>query len=69
MIVVDDVVALDWLMEENHRKEIERIISERIDRGIEISVQLNQSDRPFDESYVDLEQIINMDIIVEDESD
>lgn len=66
MIVVDDVVGLDLLNEENHRKEIERIISERIDREIEVSVQLNQSDRPFEESYVDLEQLINMDIIVED---
>lgn len=66
MIVVDDVVGLDFLGGESHKKEIERIISERIDREIEVSVQLNQSDRPFEESYVDLEQIINMDIIVED---
>lgn len=66
MIVLDDPVASDMLGREDHRKEIERIISERIDREIEVSVQLNQSDRPFEEAYVDLEQIINMDIIIED---
>lgn len=66
MIVLDDPVASDMLGREDHRKEIERIISERIDREIEISIQLNQSDRPFEETYVDLEQIINMDIIIED---
>lgn len=66
MIVLDDPVASDMLGREDHRKEIERIISERIDREIEVSIQLNQSDRPFEEAYVDLEQIINMDIIIED---
>ena len=66
MIVLDEPVAAEMLDKEDRRKEIERIISERIDREIEVSVKLNESNRPFEETYVDLEQIINMDIIIED---
>lgn len=67
MVVLDDPVGAEMVGREDHRKEIERIIGERIDREIEISVQLNQSDRPFEESYVDLSRIINMEITIEDE--
>ncbi len=67
MIVLDDPVAADIFSREDDRKEIERIISEHIDREIQVSVQLNQSERPFEESYVDLAQIINMDITIEEE--
>ncbi len=67
MVVLEDPIGAEMIGRDENRKEIERIISERIDREIEISVQLNQTDRPFEESYVDLEQIINMDIEVEDE--
>lgn len=66
MIVFDDPTEADAVKEEARKKEIEKIISERIDRTVEVSVQLNESERPFDEAYVDLEQIINMDITIED---
>lgn len=66
MIVMEDPVGAEMVGREDHKKEIEKIISERIDREIEISVQLNQSDRPFEETYIDLEQVINMDIVIED---
>ena len=66
MIVLDDPVASEMLGREDHRKEIEKIISERIDREVEVSVQLNESKRPFEETYVDLEQLIHMDIEIEE---
>ena len=69
MVVLEDSVGAEMVGREDHRKEIERIISERIDRTIEISVQLNQSDRPFEESYVDLSKLINMEITFEDEQE
>lgn len=67
MIVLDDPVGAEMVAREDHRKEIERIISEHIDREIEVSVQLNESNRPFEESYVDLSKVIHMDITIEDE--
>ena len=67
MLVFDEELDADAIREEQRKQEIEKIISERIDRKVEVSVQLNESERPFEESYVDLEQIINMDVTIEDE--
>ena len=66
MIVLDDPVAFELLGREDHKKEIEKIISDRIDREVEVSVQLNSSRRPFEETYVDLEQLIHMEIEIEE---
>lgn len=67
MLVFDEELDADAIREEQRKQEIEKIISERIDRKVEVSIQLNESERPFEESYVDLEQIINMDVTIEDE--
>ena len=67
MIVLDDPVAAGYVEEEDHRNEIRQVISDYIEKEVEIQIQQNQSNRPFEESYVDLSQIINMDITIEDE--
>ena len=66
MIVLDDPVAAGYVEEEDHRNEIRQVISDYIEKEVEIQIQQNQSNRPFEESYVDLSQIINMDISTED---
>ena len=66
MIVLDDAVAAGFVGEEEHRKEIGRVISDYIEREVEVQVQQNQSNRPFEEAYVDLSQLINMDIEIEE---
>ena len=67
MIVLDDPFAAGYVEEEDHRNEIRQVISDYIEKEVEIQIQQNQSNRPFEESYVDLSQIINMDITIEDE--
>lgn len=64
---MDDPVAAGYVEEEDHRNEIRQVISDYIEKEVEIQIQQNQSNRPFEESYVDLSQIINMDITIEDE--
>lgn len=66
MIVLDDPVAAGMLSEEEHRREICRIISDYIEKEVDVQVQQNQSNRPFEETYVDLSQLINMDITIEE---
>lgn len=66
-IVLDDAVAAQLLGDEEHRKIIADAITESIDREVEVQIQLNESSRPFEEAFVDLEQLINMDITIEDE--
>ena len=43
------------------------MISDQIGREIELQIQQNESGRPFEENYIDLEKIVHMDIEIEDE--
>lgn len=67
LIVLDDPVAAGMMGEEEHHSEICRVISDYIEKEVDVQVQLNQSNRPFEEAYVDLSQLINMDITIEEE--
>lgn len=68
LIVLDDEMAASYVQEEAHQREIEDMISEMVESKIEVRIQCNDTNRPFEEQYVDLQQIINMDIdIIEDD--
>lgn len=67
LVVLDDEVAAAYLGREEHKKELEEEITKRIESQVEIRIQLNETNRPFEESYVDLADIIHMDITIEEE--
>lgn len=67
LLVTDDTVAADVLNTPEHRAEISDTIAEYIGKRVEIKIEQNQTDRPIAESYVDLSQVINMDIEIEDD--
>ena len=67
MLVFDDDLAYTYVSEERRRAELVELISRRLGKEIEVVMQSNDSGRPFEENYVDLEQIVHMDIEVEDE--
>lgn len=69
MVVLEDEMAASYITEEK-RQELVRHVSDRIGKEIDILIQTNESGRPFDESYVDLEKLqdlLGMEIEVEDE--
>ena len=67
MLVFDDDMAYTYISEGTHKQEIENLISGRIGKEIELLIRQNESGRPFEENYVDLEKIVHMDIEIEDE--
>ena len=67
LMVTDDPVAADILNTPEHRTEISDTIAERIGKSVEIKIEQNQTNRPIAESYVDLSQVINMDIEIEED--
>ena len=67
LIVTDDTVAHGILSEAEHVQEIKETIERNIGRSIELEIRLNDTGRPFEESYVDISQMIRMDIEEEDE--
>ncbi|MCI8327811.1 MAG: DNA polymerase III subunit gamma/tau [Lachnospiraceae bacterium] len=67
LIILEDEMAVSYLNDEERKKEIETVIEQRIGSHVEVQIQLNETNRPFEESYVDLRDVIHMDITIEDE--
>ena len=69
LIVLEDTVAVAFLNEEEHLAEIREAIEKNIGKQVEISITANETGQPFDEVYADLDQLIQMDIVVEEDSE
>lgn len=66
-IVLNDELAYEYFMQEGVLEQLEAMASEREGREIHIQLTYNKTGRDYNESYVDLESLINMDITVEEE--
>lgn len=66
-IVVEDGVAFDYLSKEENHKYVEDMISNFIQKQVSVQVQGLPTGGRFDESYIDLAKVIDMDIEIEDE--
>ncbi len=63
MIVLEDGVKSDYFTENpGHKEQLETVISEYIGKEVEVTLQSVRSRQEFSENYVDLSQIIHMDI-------
>ena len=69
LIVLEDTVAVAFLSEEEHLGEIRQAIEKNIGKQVEISITANETGQPFGEVYADLEELIQMDIVVEEDSE
>ena len=66
LIVLDDEVAEAFVNSDSHRQELTNVISSKIGKEVEVRIQLNQTNRPFEESFPDIGKLINMELIIED---
>ena len=67
MVVVKDGLASDYLIKNPENKEhLQRIVSEAIQKEIEIDIQSLAEDKALEDSYIDLSEVIHMDIEIED---
>ncbi len=67
MVVVEDGVASDYFVEHPQNQEsLEAVIAEFLGKDVEVTIQTVRSKQDFKENYVDLSQIIHMDIEEED---
>lgn len=68
MIVVEDGLASDYfLKQEGHKELLVQTLSEAAGREIEVTIQSVPNRNAFVQNYVDLSQVIHMDIEVEEE--
>lgn len=71
LIVISDEVSADSMRKEEHIKELEAHIEKRIGKRVEVEIRQAEEGRPFEDTFVDLEKVIqnqniHMDITVED---
>ncbi len=68
MLVVEDGLASDYfLRQEGHKALLEQLLSETVGKEIEVTIQSVPDREVFAQDYVDLSQMIHMDIEIEDE--
>lgn len=66
MIVMPGSLEAEFVGREDHIKELEDLIENRIGKKVEVEVRHVEEGRHFEDTFVDIEQKINMEIIVED---
>lgn len=67
LIVLPDEVSAGLVGTEEHKAELSGLIENKIGKTVAVEVRQVEEGRHFEDSYVDLEQIIHMDITIEDE--
>lgn len=69
LIVLDDPILSEMLSQEERLREITDSISRSIGKEVQVRVKYNDTGQSFEQSYVDLEQIIHTEIEYEDFSE
>ncbi len=68
MIVLEDGMPSDYFTQHTeNKKQLEALLSDFSGKEIEVNIQTIKEQQEFEESYVDLSRLVNMDIEEEDE--
>ena len=67
LIVLPDELSESAVGTPEHKEEIQSLIEQKIGKKVEIDVRQMEAGRRFEDNFVDLENLINMEITVEDE--
>ena len=67
LIVLPDELSASAVATPEHKEEIQSRIEQKIGKKVEIDVRQMEAGRRFEDNFVDLENLINMEITVEDE--
>ena len=66
LLVFDDEVAAGFAGTEDHKNEIKSLIETNIGKTIEIEVRCVETGRRFEDNFVDIEKLVQMDLTIED---
>ena len=67
LVVLPDELSASAVATPEHKEEIQSLIEQKIGKKVEIDVRQMEAGRRFEDNFVDLENLINMEITVEDE--
>lgn len=67
LVIVNDGLASDYLIKQSeNRVHLERLLSEQMGKEIPLEIRSLPDNRPFETTYIDLSEIIKMEIEIED---
>ena len=68
MVVLEDGMASDYFLQHSENKaQLEALLSDFSGREIEVNLQTVKNRQEFEENYIDLSQVVHMDIEIEEE--
>ena len=67
LIVLPDELSASVVGSQEHKEEIEHLIAEKTGKEIQVEIRCLEEGRRFEDHFIDLESLINMEITVEDE--
>ncbi|MDO4473650.1 MAG: DNA polymerase III subunit gamma/tau [Eubacteriales bacterium] len=66
ILVLPDEVTAGFVAKKEHKDEMVHLIEEKIGKTVEIDVRHVEEGRRFEDSFVDIEKVVHMDITIED---
>ena len=67
LLVVEEGVASDYFALEGKKQEVEKLISDYMQRQVEVTIQSISPNRDFSDEYIDLSQFVMADIEIDDD--
>lgn len=67
LIILPDEIGASVVGSESNKQELRELIEKKIGKTVDIEVRHVEEGRRFDDSFVDIEKMIHMDITIEDE--
>lgn len=67
LIVLPDEISASVVGKDSHKQELSELIERKIGKAVDIEVRQVEQGRRFDDSFVDVEKLIHMDITIEEE--
>ncbi len=66
LIILPDAVSAGFVAKEEHKEEIRDLIAGKIGKTMEIDVRQVEEGRRFEDSYVDIEEVVHMELTIEE---
>ncbi len=66
LLVFEDEVAAGMVGSDMHKDTVKNLIEEKIGKTIEVEVRYMEEGRRFEDSFVDIEKLVHMDLTIED---
>ena len=66
LIVLPDEVSAGMVGTDAHKEELQHLIEDKIGKTVTIEVRHMEEGRRFEDSFVDIEKVVHMDLTIED---